>query len=170
MSMSQSRGDASPGEVPAEASTSSPTAPSPPSRRLPGRTASGLLNTKPGSLGLNAGASPQTQNLPVKRRGSFQQLKKAQTGSNGTSVDNNASSTSSLDSDSTAQSSVLAKLTKKMTHWEKYGTVLVLFLVDDCGSDKDAILQMLSAEVCKAFTAVFVGLWVVNECDGWMDG
>lgn len=33
------------------------------------------------------------------------------------------------------------------THWEKYGTVLVLFAADDTGTDKAGVLQMLSAEV-----------------------
>ncbi|MEW5297881.1 MAG: hypothetical protein WDW36_001060 [Sanguina aurantia] len=120
-------------------------------RSLPKKTVSGLLNTKPGALGqlgcnAGAGAAP-AQNLPVKRRGSFQQLKKGvQSCGSGAAFEGNAGSTSSLDSDSTQQSNVLSKLSQKMTHWEKYGTVLVLFLVDDCGSDKDAILQMLSAE------------------------
>lgn len=71
-----------------------------PSRRVPGRAAS---FTKPqpqqplgkGALQLNASTTPQAQSLPVKRRGSFQQLKKA--GLPNSLCD---SSTSHLDSDS----------------------------------------------------------------------
>lgn len=112
-----------------------------PSRRVPGRTAS---FTKPapqqplgkGALQLNASTTPQA--LPVKRRGSFQQLKKA--GLPNSLCD---SSSSHLDSDSSP--SIFA-IVKKSTHWEKYGTVLVLFAADDSGTDKAEVLQMLSAE------------------------
>lgn len=106
-------------------------------RRLPGRTSSGLLG-KPGTLQLNQSTSPQQQALPVKRRGSFQQLKKAgvHAGRHGAS--------SHLDSDSSP--SIFA-VVKKSTHWEKYGTVLVLLVADELSSDREAVLQMLSAEV-----------------------
>ncbi|EFJ42707.1 hypothetical protein VOLCADRAFT_97137 [Volvox carteri f. nagariensis] len=105
-------------------------------RRLPGRTPSGLLG-KPGTLQLNQSTTPQQQALPVKRRGSFQQLKKAglHAGRDGAS--------SHLDSDSSP--SIFA-VVKKSTHWEKYGTVLVLVVADELSSDKEAVLQMLSAE------------------------
>ncbi|GLI63425.1 hypothetical protein VaNZ11_006395 [Volvox africanus] len=110
--------------------------PSSGSRRLPGRTPSGLLG-KPGTLQLNQSTTPQRQALPVKRRGSFQQLKKAgvHAGRDGAS--------SPLDSDSSP--SIFA-VVKKSTHWEKYGTVLVLLVADELSRDKEAIVQMLSAE------------------------
>ncbi|GIM02551.1 hypothetical protein Vretimale_7365 [Volvox reticuliferus] len=106
------------------------------SRRLPGRTPSGLLG-KPGTLQLNQSTTPQRQALPVKRRGSFQQLKKTgvHSGRDGAS--------SPLDSDSSP--SIFA-VVKKSTHWEKYGTVLVLLVADELSSDKEAIVQVLSAE------------------------
>lgn len=107
------------------------------SRRLPGRTPSGLLG-KPGTLQLNQSTTPQQHVLPVKRRGSFQQLKKA-----GSYVGRDGAS-SPLDSDSSP--SIFA-VVKKSTHWEKYGTVLVLLVADELSSDREAILQMLSAEV-----------------------
>ncbi|GFR44507.1 hypothetical protein Agub_g5772 [Astrephomene gubernaculifera] len=105
-------------------------------RRIPKRTPSGLLG-KPGSLQLNQSTTPQHHALPVKRRGSFQQLKKTGThaGCDGAS--------SYLDSDSSP--SIFA-VVKKSTHWEKYGTVLVLLVADELSSDKEAVLQMLSAE------------------------
>ncbi|GLC61812.1 hypothetical protein PLESTB_001805700 [Pleodorina starrii] len=105
-------------------------------RRMPGRTPSGLLG-KPGTLQLNQSTSPQHQALPVKRRGSFKQLKKA-----GSHVGRDGAS-SHLDSDSSP--SIFA-VVKKSTHWEKYGTVLVLVVADELSSDKEAVVQMLSAE------------------------
>ncbi|KAG2495444.1 hypothetical protein HYH03_006390 [Edaphochlamys debaryana] len=107
------------------------------SRRLPGRTPSGLLGQKPGTLQLNSSSTPATASLPTKRRGSFQQLKKA-----GTQGGRDGSS-SHLDSDSSP--SIFA-VVKKSTHWEKYGTVLVLLVADELSSDKEAVLQVLSAE------------------------
>ncbi|PNW77668.1 hypothetical protein CHLRE_10g446450v5 [Chlamydomonas reinhardtii] len=118
-------------------------------RRLPGRTPSGLLGQAAqgpqqpqpqlgkGALQLNQSSSAATTALPVKRRGSFQQLKKigAAGGRDGSS--------SHLDSDSAP--SIFA-IVKKSTHWEKYGTVLVLLVADELSSDKEAVVQMLSAE------------------------
>ncbi len=111
----------------------------PVTRRAPGRSASGNLGVAlgKGQLGLNQTNTPTAAAaaLPVKRRGSFQQLKKA-----GLPRDSN----SALDSDS--RPSIFA-VVKKSTHWEKYGTVLVLLVADELSSDKENILQMLSAEV-----------------------
>lgn len=100
---------------------------------MPGRANSGMLGK--GALQLNASSAQAAQTLPVKRRGSFQQLKKA-----GAPRDANGSP---LDSDSSP--SIFAAV-KKSTHWEKYGTVLVLFVADDAGTEKEEVLQMLSAE------------------------
>ncbi|KXZ47531.1 hypothetical protein GPECTOR_34g690 [Gonium pectorale] len=65
----------------------------------------------------------------------FQQLKKAGTHSGRDGAH--------LDSDSSP--SIFA-VVKKSTHWEKYGTVLVLFVADELSRDREAVLQMLSAE------------------------
>uniref|UniRef100_A0A7S0RU76 Response regulatory domain-containing protein n=1 Tax=Chlamydomonas leiostraca TaxID=1034604 RepID=A0A7S0RU76_9CHLO len=75
---------------------------------------------------LNSSTAPTVVSLPVKRRGSYQNLKKQmQHGSEDTP-------------------GVLASL-KKATHWEKFGTILVLY----CAKDKeehDELVQMMSVE------------------------
>eukprot|EP00798_Chlamydomonas_sp_ICE-L_P014652 gene14652-20686_t len=81
---------------------------------------------------LNASTTPQVQALPVKRRGSYQSLKRH--------ASPNQSNVESEDTPS------VMSLLKKSTHWEKFGTILVLFCTKDKESDPDKVLQMLSAE------------------------
>jgi len=70
--------------------------------------------------------------LPVKRRGSYQSLKR-----------NTEPSQSHIKSE--GEPSVISLL-KKSTHWERFGTILVQYCTKSKAEDCDGVLQMLCAE------------------------
>lgn len=74
---------------------------------------------------LNASTAPTVVSLPVKRRGSYQSLKRV----SGASASDPA-------------------LRRKSTHWEKFGTILVLYCAASKHAEQDGgVLQMMMAEV-----------------------
>jgi hypothetical protein len=77
---------------------------------------------------LNMSATPQANVLPVKRRGSYQSLKRG----SGIKTED--------------EPSVIGMI-KKATHWERFGTIMVLScLANEPGTDGEAVLQLLQAE------------------------
>lgn len=76
---------------------------------------------------LNASATPQANVLPVKRRGSYQSLKR------GTGI-------------KTEDEPSVIGMIKKATHWERFGTIMVLSCLANEGTDGEAVLQLLQAE------------------------
>ena len=118
------------------ASTSQPTLPS--ARKFGGWGPPKQAPKPPSLTGpLNSSSTPQVQALPVKRRGSYQSLKRHATP--------NQSNIESEDAPS------VISLLKKATHWERFGTILVLVCTKSKDEDGDGILQMLSAEVSHFF-------------------
>lgn len=96
-----------------------------PSKPIPPRPSS---RSRPAIGPLNASTAPAVVSLPVMRRGSFTYLKR------------HSNSVKSED-----KPSVLS-LMKKPTHWERFGTILVLY----CAKSKcleDGLLQIMMAEV-----------------------
>eukprot|EP00798_Chlamydomonas_sp_ICE-L_P025644 gene25644-11308_t len=91
------------------------------------------IHPKPPSITgpLNASTTPQVQSLPVKRRGSYQSLKRH---------------TVALSNIKSEDSPSVLTLLRKSTHWERFGTILVLLCTNNKNEDSDGVLQMLSAE------------------------
>lgn len=79
---------------------------------------------------LNASTAPAVVSLPVKRRGSYQNLKKQMQQESHSNEDSTRAQTPN----------------RATTHWERFGTILVLY----CAQNKvehDELVQMMSVEV-----------------------
>lgn len=124
-------------EAPPTASTSSPSERSqsvnavPPKPGGSSRDKRGAGSSITGPL--NSSTAPAVLSLPVKRRGSYQNLKR-QTGAK----------------DGGGEQGILSIL-KKSTHWERFGTIMVLYCAKD-KTQEDDLLQMMLVEVGHACT------------------